>query len=133
MGSLNLTSPCSLLPVHSLHCERTAHRTLLLRTLGPMGDQVLFHDLLSEAKDLRFLRIDDGPHPMRIRVAKGLYPREVLNGAAAGGAEQRFINAKNVRRLSNRNGEILVVKKLRGTLTRIGCHNFSQVLSPLTS
>jgi hypothetical protein len=74
MGSLNLTSPCSLLPVHSLHCERTAHRTLLLRTLGPMGDQVLFHDLLSEAKDLRFLRIDDGPHPMRIRVAKGLYP-----------------------------------------------------------
>jgi hypothetical protein len=63
MGSLNLTSPCSLLPVHSLHCERTAHRTLLLRTLGPMGDQVLFHDLLSEAKDLRFLRIDDGPHP----------------------------------------------------------------------
>src|SRR4029450_3681934 len=97
MGSLNLTSPCSLLPVHSLHCELTAHRTLLLRTLGPMGDQVLFHDLLSEAQDLRLLGIDDGPHPMRIRVAKGLYPREVLNGAAAGGAEQRFINAKNVR------------------------------------
>jgi hypothetical protein len=52
---------------------------LVLWTLGPMVDQVLFHDLLSEAQDLRILGIDDGPHPMRIRVAKGRYSREVFN------------------------------------------------------
>src|SRR4051794_22697074 len=64
---------------------------LVLRTLRLMVDQVRFHDLLSEAKDLWILRIDNGPHPMRIRVAEGLHPREVFNGAAAGGAEQRFV------------------------------------------
>ena len=62
-----------------------------------MGDQVLFHDLLSEAQDLRIPGIDNGPHPMRIRVAKGRYPREVFNGSAACGAEQRFVDAKDVR------------------------------------
>jgi hypothetical protein len=62
-----------------------------------MVDQVLFHDLLSEAQDLRILGIDGGPHPMRIRIAKGRDPREVFNGSAAGGAEQRFVNTKDVR------------------------------------
>jgi hypothetical protein len=46
-------------------------RTLVLRTLEPLVDQVLFHDLLSEAQDLRILEIDDGPNPMWIRVANG--------------------------------------------------------------
>src|SRR5262245_35442105 len=79
--------------VRTLHTRDTLRsslpaRTLVLRTLGAMVDQVLFHDLLSEAQDVRILGIDDGPHPVRIRVAKGRDSREVFNGSTAGGTEQ---------------------------------------------
>ena len=60
--------------------------------------------------------VEDGNCAQQLHRLFGHYRRELLHTG-----------------LSNRNGEILVVKKLRGTLTRIGCHNFSQVLSPLTS
>jgi hypothetical protein len=61
-----------------------------------MFDKVLLYDLESEAEYVRILWINDCPNPMRIGVADGLYPREVLNGPAACGAEQRFVDAKNV-------------------------------------
>ena len=66
----------------------------MLPALASMVDQVLLHDLLSEALYLWISRIDNGPHPMRVRVAKGRYPCEVFNGSAAGRAAQGFVDAK---------------------------------------
>src|SRR5205823_12658283 len=61
-----------------------------------MLDQVLLHDLLSEAKYLWIPGIDDCPNPMRIGEAKGLHPREVFDDPPAGGADQGFVDAKVV-------------------------------------
>src|SRR5438876_662906 len=61
-----------------------------------MLDQVLLHDLLSEAKYLWIPGIDDCPNPMRIGEAKGLHPREVFNDSTACGTDQRFVDAKDV-------------------------------------
>src|SRR4030095_5786808 len=79
-----------------------------------MVHQVLLHDLFSEAEDLRILGVDDSSDPMRIRIANGLYPREVFNGSPARGAEQGFVDAKDVRipmhvhdRLAERHGLLL--------------------------
>ena len=62
-----------------------------------MRDQVLPHGFLPEAEHVGVVRVDGGAHPVGVGMAERGDSREVLDDALAAGADERLVDAEDVR------------------------------------
>src|SRR5467141_3167302 len=59
--------------------------------------QVRLHDFLPESKHVRIAGVDGRAYPVGVGVAEGRDPGEVLDDALVAGADERLVDAENVR------------------------------------